>query len=145
MRGLNKVILIGNLGKDPEYREDVKRTSFSLATTESYNDKDGQRVDQTEWHNIVVWGNLAEVAAKYLKKGSPLYIEGRIRTRSYNDQDGQKKFITEIRTDNFIMLGSGKRDEDQDTTQNTAQNIQDTPFSPSEIPQSPQPDDDLPF
>jgi len=138
MRGLNKVILIGNLGKDPEYKEDVKRTSFSLATTESYNDKDGQRVDQTEWHNIVVWGNLAEIAAKYLKKGTPLYVEGKIRSRSY-ESDGQKKYITEIRADNFIMLG-GKRDEDSSSISNSEQ-----PYSAPEMPSSPQPDDDLPF
>jgi single-strand DNA-binding protein len=138
MRGLNKVILIGNLGKDPEYKEDLKRTSFSLATTESYNDKDGQRVDQTEWHNIVVWGNLAEIAAKYLKKGTPLYVEGKIRSRSY-EADGQKKYITEIRADNFIMLG-GKRDDDSSSTTSSEQS-----YSAPEMPSAPQPDDDLPF
>ncbi len=139
MKGLNKVILIGNLGKDPEYKEDLKRASFSLATTESYNDKNGQRVDQTEWHNIVVWGNLAEIAAKYLRKGTPVYIEGKIRTRSYDDNEGNKKFITEIRTDNFIMLG-GRRDDDQSTHTSPT----DQSYSAPEI-NTPQPEDDLPF
>jgi single-strand DNA-binding protein len=138
MRGLNKVILIGNLGKDPEFKDDVKRASFSLATTESYNDKDGNRIDQTEWHNIVAWGNLAEIAARYLRKGSPVYIEGKIRNRSY-ESEGQKKYITEIRADNFIMLGS-KRETDE--TDNTAA---ETSYQSPDISTAPQPDDDLPF
>ncbi len=141
MRGLNKVILIGNIGKDPDYKEDLKRASFPLATTESYNDKNGQRVDMTEWHNIVVWGNLAEIANKYLKKGAPLYIEGRIKTRSYEDQ-GMKKYITEIRADNFIMLGGNRRDEEGDFGQQ--HNQSQTPTT-AELPPIPAPDDDLPF
>lgn len=139
MKGLNKVILIGNLGKDPDFKEDLKRASFSLATTESYNDKNGQRVDQTEWHNIVAWGNLAEIAAKYLRKGTPVYIEGRIRSRSYDDNEGNKKFITEIRADNFIMLG-GRRDEDQSHSASSG----DQSYSSPEV-NTPQPEDDLPF
>ncbi len=140
MRGLNKVILIGNLGKDPDFKEDSKRASFSLATTESYIDKTGQRVDQTEWHNIVIWGNLAEIAHKYLRKGTPIYLEGKIRSRSYDDAEGQKKYITEIRADNFIMLG-GKRDDESSGSQNNNESS----YSPPETSSMPQPDDDLPF
>jgi single-strand DNA-binding protein len=107
MAGLNKVILIGNLGKDPEimtFETGVKRAVFSLATSESYKDKDGNRVDQTEWHNIVLWRGLAEVAEKYLKKGAQIYLEGKIRTRSY-EVEGQKRYTTEIYGDNMLMLG----------------------------------------
>jgi single-strand DNA-binding protein len=138
MRGLNKVILIGNLGKDPEYKEDLKRASFTLATTESYNDKDGNRVDQTEWHNIVAWGNLAEIANRYLRKGTSVYIEGKIRNRSY-ESEGQKKYITEIRVDNFIMLGGKRETEGADNTP------PESTYQPPDISTAPQPDDDLPF
>jgi single-strand DNA-binding protein len=113
MAGVNKVILVGNLGKDPEVRYLEGGTAvanFSLATTESYKDKQGNRIEQTEWHNIVVWRGLAEVAEKYLKKGSQVYVEGKLRTRSYDDKDGVKRYSTEIVAENMTMLG-GKRDE----------------------------------
>ena len=113
MAGVNKVILVGNLGKDPEVRYLEGGTAvanFSLATTESYKDKQGNRIEQTEWHNIVVWRGLAEVAEKYLKKGSQVYVEGKLRNRSYDDKDGVKRYSTEIVADNMTMLG-GKRDE----------------------------------
>lgn len=106
-RGVNKVILIGNLGKDPEiqnFDKGVKKASFSLATTETYRNREGQDIEQTEWHNIIVWRGLAEVAEKYLKKGMQVYIEGRIRSRSY-EKDGQKRYITEIEGDTLNMLG----------------------------------------
>lgn len=107
MRSLNRVMLIGNLGKDPEIQNlesGVTLAKFSIATSESYKDKSGNTVDQTEWHNIVLWRKLAEIAAEYLKKGSRIYLEGKIRTRSWDDQDGNKKYITEIIGDNFFML-----------------------------------------
>lgn len=107
MRGVNKVLLVGNLGKDPEvnYLEgNVAVAKFSLATSESYKRKDGETVDQTEWHNIVLWRGLAEVAGKYLKKGSRIYLEGKIKSRSWEDQNGVKKYITEIVGDNMVML-----------------------------------------
>ncbi len=107
MAGLNKVILIGNLGKDPDimtFENGVKRAVFSLATSESYKDKEGNKVDQTEWHNIVLWRGLAEVAEKFLKKGAQIYLEGKIRTRSY-EVEGQKRYTTEIYGDNMLMLG----------------------------------------
>lgn len=116
MGSLNKVQLIGNLGKDPEVRaipSGAKVANFSIATTESYNDKNtGQKVEKTEWHNIVMWRGLAEVAEKYLRKGSQVYVEGRLQTRSWDDQNGQKKYMTEIVADNMVMLGrpGGNRD-----------------------------------
>ncbi len=112
MASLNKVMLIGNLGKDPEVRaipSGVKVANFPIATSESYNDKNGQRVEKTEWHNIVMWRGLAEVAEKYLKKGNPVFIEGKLQTRSWDDQNGQKRYMTEIVADNMVMLG-GRRD-----------------------------------
>ena len=112
MAGVNKVILVGHLGKDPEVRHLENGTSvanFTLATSESYKDKAGNRIDQTEWHNIVVWRGLADVAEKFLKKGSQIYLEGKIRTRSWEDQTGNKKYTTEIVADTFNMLT--KRDD----------------------------------
>jgi single-strand DNA-binding protein len=112
---INKVILVGNVGKDPEVRYLEGGTAvckFSLATSETYKNKDGEKVSSTEWHNIVLWRGLAEIAEKYIKKGMQLYIEGRIKTRSYTDQEGKVKYISEIVGDNFQMLGK-KSDEPQ--------------------------------
>lgn len=107
MSGVNKVILIGNLGKDPEikYLEgNIARLSFSIATTEIYKDKLGKRIEQVEWHNIILWRNLAENGEKLLKKGTQIYIEGKLNTRQWIDRDGQKKNTTEIIGENFILL-----------------------------------------
>ena len=118
---VNKVILIGNVGADPDvkYLEGgVAVARFSLATSEVYNNKNGERVTQTEWHNIVLWRNLAQIAEKYVKKGMMLYVEGRLRTRSWDDQYGVKRYTTEIYGDNFQML-SRKQDngeKPQDTS-----------------------------
>ena len=106
---INKVILVGNAGKDPEIRHldsGVAVASFTLATSETYTAKNGEKVTSTEWHNIVLWRGLAEIAEKYVKKGKQLYIEGRIRSRSYEDKDGQKRYITEIYGDVMKLLGS---------------------------------------
>ncbi len=105
---VNKVILVGNVGKDPEVRyleSGVALARFPFATSETYKSKEGERITTTEWHNIVLWRGLAEVAEKYIKKGSQLYIEGRIRTRSYDDRDGNKRYMTEIIADQMQMLG----------------------------------------
>ncbi len=105
--GVNKAILIGNLGKDPEVRRTTNGTpvaSFSLATSDSYTDKNGQRQDRTEWHNIVVWNKLADFAGKWLKKGKTVYVEGRIQTRSYGEE-GAKKYITEIVAESVRFVG----------------------------------------
>jgi len=114
MSGINKVILVGHLGKDPEIRHlegGVAVASFPLATSETFN-KDGRKVEQTEWHNIVMWRGLADVAAKYLQKGKLVYIEGKIRTRSFEDKEGIKKYTTEIVAENFTMLGRKSDFED---------------------------------
>jgi len=115
MSGVNKVILIGNLGKDPDIRyldNGVAVANFSLATTENYKNKQGERVSQTEWHNVVLWRGLAEIAEKFLKKGSSVYIEGKIKTRKWEDKDGKTRYNTEILTDNMTMLGGKKLQED---------------------------------
>lgn len=107
MRGVNKVMLIGNLGKDPEilYLEgNIPVSKFPLATTETYKDKNGKIISQTEWHNIVLWRGLAELSQKYLHKSSLVYIEGRLKTRYWEDKDHNKKVATEIIADNLIML-----------------------------------------
>lgn len=110
MAGVNKVILIGNLGKDPELRYTPggqATASFSLATTERWNDKNGQKRERTEWHNIVAWGKLAELVNQYLKKGRSAYVEGRINYRSWDDRDGNKKYRTEIVANQIQFLGGG--------------------------------------
>jgi single-strand DNA-binding protein len=108
MAGVNKVILVGNLGKDPEVRHLEGGTSvahFTLATNEYYKDKQGNRVERTEWHNISAWRGLAELAEKYLKKGSQIYVEGKLRTRQYQDKDQQTRYITEIIAEEISLLG----------------------------------------
>ena len=116
---VNKVILIGNLGKDPEVRHlesGVGVANFSIATSENYKDrKTGERVTQTEWHNVVLWRGLADVAEKYLKKGDKIYIEGKLRTRTWQDQQGNNRYTTEIVADNLTMLG---KSSDKNTTNN---------------------------
>src|SRR5271170_3960044 len=115
MRGVNRVMLIGNLGKDPDvqYLEgNIGVAKFSLATTETFKDRTGKLISQTEWHTVVLWRGLAELAQKYLHKGSLVYIEGRLRTRSWEDKEGNKKFATEIVGDNLIMLDK-KMDNNQ--------------------------------
>jgi len=113
MAGVNKVILIGNLGKDPEERHfegGRVKVSFPLATSETYKNREGEKVEATEWHNIVLWNKLGEIAAKYLHKGDKVFIEGKIRTRSWED-GGVKKYMTEINADNMTMLSPRKTDE----------------------------------
>ena len=107
MRGVNRVMLIGNLGKDPDVQfldGNIAVAKFSLATTETFKDRAGKLISQTEWHTVVLWRGLAELAQKYLHKGSLVYIEGRLRTRSWEDKEGNKKFATEVVGDNLIML-----------------------------------------
>jgi single-strand DNA-binding protein len=108
MAGVNKAILVGNLGKDPEMRytpNGVAVCSFPMATSETYKDRNsGERITQTEWHNIVIWRGMAETAEKYLKKGSQVFIEGKIKTRSWEDQQGQKRYTTEVVADVMQLL-----------------------------------------
>jgi single-strand DNA-binding protein len=105
---INKVTLVGRLGKDPEVRHFDNNSSvcnFTIATSESYTDKEGQRIEQTEWHNLAIWKKgLVDVAEKYLKKGHLVYVEGKLRTRSWDDQSGNKRYTTEVVVDLFKML-----------------------------------------
>jgi len=111
--GVNKVILVGNLGADPDMRYTPSGQGvceLRLATSESWNDKNGQRQERTEWHRVVVWGKRAEICSKYLSKGRQVYVEGRIQTRSYDDKDGNKRYITEIIAADVQFLGGGGRE-----------------------------------
>ena len=161
---LNKVMLIGNVGRDPEVRYldgnsgNAKVATFTLATTERYRDRNGETRENTEWHNIVAWRGNADVAERFIKKGTQLYIEGRIRTRSWDDQSGNKRYTTEIIVDNLQLLGKktdnpgGQQGGYQAPAQPAAQ-----PYSqPAQQSYAPQPaparnivedmpDDDLPF
>src|SRR5690348_14007940 len=106
-RSLNKVLLIGNLGKDPELRYTANGqavATFTLATNESWKDKEGNLQERTEWHNIVAWQRLAEICGEYLKKGKKVYVEGRLQTRNFEDKEGMKRYVTEIVCDDLIML-----------------------------------------
>ena len=116
MSGVNKVILLGNLGKDPEVRRlDDGRgvANFSLATSETYKNKAGEKVTNTEWHNVVLWSPLADIAESYLKKGSQVYIEGKISNRSYDDKDGVKKYISEVVGREITLLGRAPEPQSQ--------------------------------
>lgn len=124
MSGINKVILVGHLGKDPEIRHlegGVAVASFPLATSETFN-KEGRKVEQTEWHNIVMWRGLADVAAKFLQKGKLVYIEGKLRTRSFEDKEGVKKYTTEVVAENFTMLGRKTDFENENQSRLTGKN-----------------------
>lgn len=109
MASVNKVILVGNLGRDPEVRympDGAAITNISVATTDTWKDKAGEKQERTEWHRVAFFGKLAEIAGEYLKKGSQVYLEGRLQTRKWQDKDGQDKYTTEIVADRMQMLGS---------------------------------------
>lgn len=115
MSSLNKIMLIGNLGKDPEVRytpEGTPVANFSLATSENWTDKSGNRQEHTEWHSIVAWSRLADLSKKYLSKGRQVYVEGRIRTREWNDRDGNKRRTTEVIATQMVLLGSRSQSYD---------------------------------
>jgi len=140
MASVNKAILIGNLGKDPELRYTPAGravATFSIATTEQWRDKEGQKQENTTWHNIVCWGRQAEIANEYLAKGKPVYIEGRIQNRSYDDKDGVKKYISEIVVQRLQLLGFKS---DQSGSSKSSQGA--PPEPPPEVSSD---DDDLPF
>lgn len=153
MSGINKVILVGHLGKDPEIRtfeNGSKVAHFTLATTEYRKDKDGNRVEMTEWHNIVMWRNLAELAEKYLRKGRQIYVEGRLRTRTWDDANGVRHYFTEVDANTFLFL-SPKESYGPTVTQVPNQTVaMPHPPQPQPVPpEGPVPDesfsDDLPF
>jgi len=116
MIGVNEVILIGNLGKDPEVItfDTAKKATFPLATTEFFKNKDGQKIEQTDWHNVVCWRGLADIAEKILKKGTQVYIEGKLHTRSWEDKDGNKRYVTEVLVENFTVLANRNYTNTQD-------------------------------
>ena len=141
MRGVNKVILIGNLGRDPEIRYTTGGqavANFTIATSDSYTDKDGERQERTEWHRIVAWGRLAEICGEYLSKGRMVYIEGSLRTRSWEDKDGNTRWTTEVVARSMEMLGGGRSEQGQRESQGPEGDfeIDDNSFST---------DDDIPF
>lgn len=138
---VNKVILVGNVGKDPEVKyfdNDVSVAHFPLATSETFT-RNGEKVTQTEWHNVTVWRGLAKVAENYVKKGMQLYIEGSLRTRSWDDQDGNKRYTTEIVANSLQMLGKKGDNENNPSPADTSV------AKESEAATAPQDDDDLPF
>lgn len=144
--GVNKAILVGNVGNDPEIqyiKEDIPVARFRMATSETYRNRNGEKVTNTEWHNIVAWRGLAKIIEQYVKKGDPLYIEGKITTRSY-EKDGDMKYFTEIVTNNMQMLGkaSGQQGTDSANKQ-TGQQTNEPQVAEPEITIGE--DDDLPF
>ena len=148
MRGFNKAIIMGNLGRDPELRYTSSGTpvaNFSVATSESWTNKQTQnREERTEWHNVVVWGKMGENCAEYLKKGRPVFIEGRIQTRSWDDKEGKKRYTTEIVANSVQFLGSRSG-----ASATSSSEDEDMPMAPP--PEPPQSggafdaDDDIPF
>ncbi|MGI9558734.1 MAG: single-stranded DNA-binding protein [Thermodesulfobacteriota bacterium] len=111
MRGVNKVTIIGNVGSDPEMKHTASGqavANFSVATNESWTNKEGEKQERTEWHRIVAWGRLAEICGQYLSKGTPVYLEGSIRTRSWEDRDGNTKYTTEVHAKDMQFLGSAR-------------------------------------
>jgi len=132
---INKVILVGHLGRDPEVRYTPNGDAVaevSLATTESFKNRDGKREDRTEWHSLVIWRGQAEFAKEWLKKGQLVYVEGRLQTRQWEDKEGQKRSKTDIQVDQITMLGSSGRGREKDTAE-------------PETPAAPSPDDEIPF
>lgn len=143
MRGVNKVILIGNLGRDPEVRYTKSGTSvatLNVATSESWTDQNGQKQERTEWHRVVAWSKLADIAKEYLTKGNQVYIEGKLQTRSWDDRDGNKRYTTEVKADQMVMLGGRRGDPSEKDGYSSS------PPGPEE---SPEPfnatEDDVPF
>jgi single-strand DNA-binding protein len=151
-RGVNKVILVGNLGKDPELKYTPQGTAvakFTIATSEKYKDKSGVFQERTEWHNVVAWARTAEIAGEYLKKGRTVYIEGSLRTSSWDDkQTNQKKYKTEIVVNELVLLGGGRAEggEGQSGSRGTSNHFdQSAPPEPEPQGASPITDEDIPF
>ena len=150
MGSVNKVILVGNLGRDAELRYTpggAAVATLNMATTETWTDKGGQRQEKTEWHRVVFWGKVAESLTEYLTKGKQVYVEGRLETRQWNDKDGNKRYTTEIKGDKIVLLGGGGQrggggasrgggEESMGGTQ---------PSHGADVPDTPLTDDDIPF
>ena len=129
--GINKVILVGNVGKDPEIKAvgEQQVATFSIATSETFKKQDGTKVTNTEWHNLVIWGGLTKVVESYVKKGTPLYVEGKIRTRSWEGKDGTRRYTTEIVVNNLQLLGSKPESSNGSESDNTP-----PPLEPDDLP-----------
>jgi single-strand DNA-binding protein len=148
MASLNKVMLIGNLGKDPEVRYTTSGqavASFSLATSEKFKNRNGEMEERTEWHNVVLWGRQAEIAGEYLSKGKTVYIEGRLQTRKWQDKDGRDRWTTEIVGDRMQMIGSKGEGGGARQGGGKASGEEGGYSQPSYDPPSFNPDDDIPF
>ena len=140
---LNKVILIGRLGKDPELKYTQTGTAvatFSLATNVVWKDQDGNQQEKTDWHKIVVWRKLAEFVGEWVKKGSSIFIEGKLQTRSWDDKDGKKHYMTEVVAEHIEFMGGSSKRADQTSTSTSQQTA-----PPAEPPLEQPPEDDLPF
>ncbi len=145
---INKVILLGNVGKDPEVKyldNNLAFCRFPLATSENYTNKSGEKVSNTEWHNITMWRRLAEIAEKYVKKGDQLYIEGRIRSRAYDDKDGNKRYVTEIVADNMQLLSKRGTSTDGKEEISAGAAIENNYTQPESVENISPAADDLPF
>jgi single-strand DNA-binding protein len=148
MASLNKVMLIGNLGKDPEVRYTTSGTavaSFSLATSEKFKNKTGEWEERTEWHNVTLWGRLAEIAGEYLAKGKTVYIEGRLQTRKWQDRDGRDRYTTEVVADKMQMLSGRGESGGRQGAGKAAEESAGFGGTPGHEEPSFNPDDDIPF
>ena len=146
MGSVNKVILVGNLGRDAELRftaSGAAVSSLNMATTEVWNDKQGQRQEKTEWHRIVLWGKQAESLQEYLVKGKQIYVEGRLQTRQWDDKEGNKRYTTEIKADRITLLGGGGGGRSGSTDRSGSAGS--VGGAPDESPMAPITDDDIPF
>ena len=144
MGSVNKVILVGNLGRDAELRYTpggAAVATLNMATTETWNDKEGQRQEKTEWHRVILWGKQAETLNQYLQKGKQIYVEGRLQTRQWDDKDGNKRYTTEIRGDRIVLLGSGGGGGSRQQSRSVGAPAED----PMGEPVSELTDDDIPF
>ena len=147
-KSLNKVMLIGNLGRDPEVRYTSGGravANFTIATNESWKDKDGNQQDRTEWHKIVAWGKLGEICGEYLSKGNRIYIEGRIQTRDWEDKEGNKRYTTEIVLNEMIMLGGRDEGAGERSGERSGERKKGKPKAEDAPPPDYGPEDDIPF
>jgi single-strand DNA-binding protein len=149
MGSVNKVILVGNLGRDAELRYTpggAAVSTLNMATTETWNDKSGQKQEKTEWHRVVFWGKVAESLTEYLTKGKQVYVEGRLETRQWNDKDGNKRYTTEIKGDKIVLLGGGgQRGGGMSRGGGEESMGGGQPSHGSDAPDTPLTDDDIPF
>ncbi len=148
MAGVNKVILVGNLGIEPEVRtleNGTKVARLRVATSESYTNKEGVRVENTEWHTVTLWRQLAEIAEKYLEKGKQVYIEGKLQTRSWKDKEGNDRYATEVVADKMQMLGRASSGQDENQSGRSSQPVQQQSSASNSSNESMDEDDDLPF